>query len=500
MDRKGLFQRVASSLIIPVTLLPAGAILLGAGVQFGIAPLELAGTALIRAWLPLFFGIGISIGFSGEAMGVLSVAAGFVTMTSVAEAVSGDPALNVGVLGGMVAGAVCTWLYNRVKGWALPEWLGLFSGPRLGPVSAVPAGVALGYLFGFIWPWFQQAILQLGQWVQGAGGAGAFVYGAVLRLLLPTGLHHILIQLVDTQLGGWVDPASGQLVMGEYLRFLAGDPSAGRLLSGFFLTLGFAPVGAGLALIHEARPEQRQRVAGLMGAGMLTAAVLGITEPVEFAFIFASPLLFALHALLSGLASLAAWALDVHMGGYALPMILINWHRQQNAWLLLPLGLLHGAIYYATFRVVIRRFRPPVLGQLAAEAAGQPEACPKAAGESEGPNCPEAMGRQADPASQGAARRSEALDRQAGPASEEAAHYLEALGGEANLVSLEACMTRVRVSVRDPNQVDEEQLRRLGAAAVLRPGPGQVHVVVGPRAVNLAEAIRQILEQKDPAW
>lgn len=484
MERKGLFQRVASSLIIPVTLLPASAILLAAGVQLGIPPLESAGNALIRAWLPLFFGIGISIGFSGDAMGVLSVASGFVTMTSVAEAVAGDPALNVGVLGGIVAGAVCTWLYSRVKGCALPEWLGLFSGPRLGPVAAVPAGVALGCLFGLIWPWFQQGILHLGQWVQGAGGAGAFGYGAVLRLLLPTGLHHILIQLVDTQLGGWLDPTTGQLVMGEYLRFLAGDPSAGRLLSGFFLTLGFAPVGAGLALIHEARPEQRRRVTGLMGAGMLTAAVLGVTEPVEFAFIFASPLLFALHVLLSGLASLAAWALDIHMGGYALPMILINWHRQQNAWLLLPLGLLQGTIYYVTFRAVIRRLRPPVLGQVAAEAAVQTEPGAEAGGQSDFR----------------AAAAGQLAPRSRAPGQAEAAQYLEALGGPANLVSLEACMTRLRLTVRDSDQVDAERLRRLGVAAVLRPGPGLVQVVVGTRAGELAEAIRQILENEGPAW
>jgi len=484
VERKGLFQRVASSLIIPVTLLPAGAILLAAGVQLGIAPLESAGNALIRAWLPLFFGIGISIGFSGEPMGVLSVAAGFVTMTSVAEAVAGDPALNVGVLGGIIAGAVCTWLYNRLKGSTLPEFLGLFSGPRLGPVASVPVGVILGYLFGWIWPWFQEVILQIGQWVQGAGGMGAFVYGAVLRLLIPTGLHHILIQLVDTQLGGWVDPATGQMVMGEYLRFLAGDPSAGRLLSGFFLTLGFAPVGAGLALIHEARPEQRRRVAGLMGAGMLTAAVLGVTEPVEFAFIFASPLLFAVHVLLSGLASLVAWALDIHMGGYALPMILINWHRQQNALLLFPLGLLHGAIYYVIFRAVVRRFRPPVLGQVAAEAAETGDAAgglPSAAAPGTGQPAirPGTAGRSTS--------RSQATE------ATEAALYLEALGGPANLLSLEVCMTRLRLTVRDPNLIDAERLRRLGAAAVLRLGPGELQVVVGTRAVELAEAIRTLL-------
>lgn len=481
MGRNVFFQRVAASLVIPVTMLPVAAVLLAAGIQAGIHPLEKAAMALIRSWLPLFFGLAISVGFAGEAMAVLSVAAGFLTMTSVASAVSGDPALNVGVLGGIVAGAVCTWLYNRVKERTLPEFLATFSGRRLGPLAAILAGVPLGYLFGLVWPWLQRGILLLGEWIQHAGGAGAFVYGAVLRLLIPTGLHHILIQFVDTQLGGWVDPATGQMVMGEYLRFLAGDPEAGRILSGFFLTLGFAPVGAALALIHEARPDQRRRVVGLMTAGILSATMLGVTEPVEFAFIFASPLLFALHVLLSGMASLVAWALDIHLGGYALPMILINWHRQQNGMLLLPLGLLHGTLYYLVFRAVIRWRRPPVLGQVASEEPAPEEAAPAQPG---------APAKHTEPA----AARLDGSGSTEAPV-DEAEAFLAALGGRENLLGLEACMTRLRVSLRDPDRVDTQRLRSLGAAAVLRTGPGDVQVVVGTRAGELADRIRGRMTQ-----
>ncbi len=460
--RQAFFQRVASSLIVPLTFLPLAAILLAIGSQLGIGPVESAGLTLIRTWLPLFYGIGIAIGFTdADGMGALTVAAGYLVMVSVAEAVSGDPTLNVGVLGGVVAGAVMTWIYNRVKGVELPEFLALFSGKRMGPMAAALAGVALGYLFGIFWPPIHAGIVGLGNWIYSAGGLGAFVYGSTLRLLIPTGLHHILMQLVDTQLGGWVDPVSGKLLAGEYVRFLHGDPTAGRILSGFFLTLGFGPLGAALAITKEARPEQRRRVAGLMTTGALTAMLLGVTEPVEFAFIFASPILFALHVILSGLASLVGYMLDIHLGGYALPMILINWHRQTNGWMILPLGLIWTAVYYGSFRLVIRWLRPPILGQTD-DAAPVDEDTP-----------------------------AEAADR-------EGERYLTAMGGVQNIVGLSACMTRLRVQVNDPALVDEPALRRLGASGVLKAGQN-LQVVVGARAGQLARKVSEAMGPAAPA-
>lgn len=453
------FQRVAASLIIPITLLPLAAVLLAIGSQLGIGPVEAAGLAIIRSWLPLFYGIGISIGFTdSDAMGALSVAAGFVVMVATAEAVSGDPTINLGVLGGIVAGAVATWIFNRVKRLELPEYLALFSGKRMGPIAAAVAGLGLGYLFGLFWPPIQTGIVSIGEWMYGAGGLGVFVYGAALRLLIPTGLHHILMQFVDVQLGGWVDPATGRLVAGEYLRFLAGDPSAGRILSGFFLTLGFGPLGAAMAITREARPEQRRKVAGLMTTGALTAMVLGVTEPVEFAFIFASPALFGLHVVLSGLASFLGWALGIHLGGYALPMAFINsaLPAARNGLLLIPLGLLWTALYYYMFRAVIRWLRPPILGQVPEEVTE--------------------------------------LQSANGPADGEAEQFLEALGGQGNLVALDACMTRLRVCVRDPGGVDVKALQRLGAATVLGSGTDW-QVVVGARAGEVAGRMRAVAGQ-----
>lgn len=459
--RQAFLHRLSASLVVPLSFLPLAALLLAVGAQLGVGPLETAGLALIRTWLPLFYAIGIAVGFAdSDAMAALSVTAGYLVTVAVAEAVSGDPNLNVGVLGGIVTGGLVTWLYNRVKGRQLPEYLGLFSGKRLGPVAATLAGLPLGYILGLTWPPVERSIVLLGEWIHAAGGLGAFVYGASLRLLIPTGLHHILTQLVDTQLGAWADPVTGRLAVGEYVRFLAGDPSAGRILSGFFLTLGFGPIGAALAITHAARPEQRRRVAGLMTTAALTAALLGVTEPIEFAFIFASPVLFGIHVLLSGLASFLGYALDIRLGGYALPMILINWHRSENGLLLLPLGLAYTGLYYLLFRAAIRWLRPPILGQV-------PEAAPAA---------PVDPGSPAAPA-----------------AADEGVAFLAALGGPANLLALTPCMTRLRVQVAEAERVDDQALRRLGATAVLRSGQS-IQVVVGARAGEVAQSVQSALE------
>ncbi|HLO02518.1 MAG TPA: glucose PTS transporter subunit IIA [Symbiobacteriaceae bacterium] len=450
---RAFFERLAAALIIPVTLLPLAALMLAAGSQLGIEPLRVGGLALIQSWLPLFYAIGLAIGFSeGDAMAVLSAVVTFLTMQSVAVAVAGDPGLNMGVVGGLITGATAVALFHRVKRWVLPEWLGLFSGKRMGPVVGTVAGSLIGLVAGWSWPPIKSAIILLGQWLYAAGPVGAFVYGASTRILLPTGLHHILLQAVDNQIGGWTDPATGKWVTGEYLRFLAGDPAAGRFLSGFFLTLGFASLGIGLALIRQAKTGQRRRVSGLMGTGMLTAAVLGITEPIEFAFIFASPVLWVLHILFAGLASLLAYLLGIRAGGYALPMLLINLQQSERSWLLLPIGLLWSALYFVSFSWVIRRWRPRVLGQ-------EEESFVASTG------APAATG-----------------DLTAG------AQMLAHLGGAANLLWLDACMTRLRVQVAEVARVDQAGLRAQGAVGLVWDGPN-LQVVLGTRAPQWRELV-----------
>lgn len=464
-SREAFFERLTGALIIPITLVPVAALLVALGSQLQVEPVRAAGLALATFWLPLFFAMSIALSFGGDGMAAITAATCYLVTMAVAESVAGDPRFNVGVLGGVLVGVVITPLYLRVRTVRLPDYLALFDGPRLGPAVAALAGLVLGTVFGLIWAPFEQGVTQLGNWVAEAGGLGVFVYGALLRLLVPTGLHHLLIQLVDTQLGLFVDPATGKAVAGELLRFLAGDPTAGRIHAGHFM-LCFTVPAAALAMAHEAPSARRSQIRSLMWTGALSAALLGVTEPIEFAFLFAAPLLFGLHALLQGAAAWVIHALGVRHGGYALPMYLINYHLSERGWLILPVGLAFGAVYYVLFRLAIRIWRPPTFGALEAERAAAPAgSVPSQAAE-------QSSGGQAAQAP-----------------SSLAAEVLGALGGAGNLTAVTACMTRLRVQVRDEAQVDEAALLAAGAAGVVRRGGGAVQVVVGARAGALAEQV-----------
>lgn len=446
--------------MVPIVIIPVAAVLQAAGFILGADALAAGGRAIMVQFLPLFFALAISIGFAeSDAMAALGAGVTYVVMTATAAAVSGIKDMNPGVLGGILAGAVGTWLYHRFKDFRLPEFLGLFAGKRSVPTCAALGAVPLGFAWGYVWPHVLGGITALGYWVGEAGPLGAFVYGAVTRILVPTGLHHILQNLVEYQLGSYKAPGTGEVFVGEVQRFFHGDPQAGLLMSGFFVLFIFAIPGAALAIAHAARPEHRRRVLGVMVTGLLTSAVTGISEPVEFAFIFAAPALYGFHILATGLASYLTYALGVRLWGYAAPMFLINYKFATSPWLIVALGIPYFVLYYVVFRYGIRLFQWPVLGQEEATPA------PAVAGAGAGEPAP------------------------AGDVAAQAAAVLAALGGSANLKSLTACMSRLRLEVHDPGRVDDRALKRAGAHGVLHPAPGAVQVVLGARAEAVRAAI-----------
>lgn len=458
------FQKLAATLVVPIVVLPVAAVLQALGFILDFEPLTAGGRAILMHFLPLFFALAVAVGFAGaDAMAALAALTAYAVMWGVGSAIARDPALNPGAIGGLAAGALGVWLFRRFHQVELPEFLGLFSGKRLVPTLAALAALPLGLLLGFGWPWVLGGIRALAEWVFSAGPAGAFAYGAMDRILVPTGLHHIVNNLVEYQLGAYFDPATGRVVTGEIQRFYARDPSAGLLMSGFYVFNNFAIPGIALAIAHAARPSERRRVGGLMWTGLLTSVTTGITEPVEFAFIFASPVLWGMHVVLTGLASYITYALGIRDWGYALPMYVINWPYATRAALIPVIGVPFFFLYYALFRFYIARFRPPVLGQeaeaeSAREPAGVPASAPSVAAAAPGP-----------------------LDL--------AKAILAGLGGPGNLRSLSACMSRLRVEVADPARVDETALRRAGAQGVLWTGAA-VQIVLGPRA----EAVRAAME------
>ncbi len=463
-------QQLGRSLMLPIAVLPIAGLLLRIG-QPDLANVHVVAQAgeAIFSQLPLLFAIGVAVGFAHENAGVagLAGALGYIVLRDVAKAIHADN--DLGVLGGILAGLLAAALYNRFRDIRLPEYLAFFGGKRFVPIATGLGSLALGIVLGVAWPPVHRAIDGVGTWLIGAGALGLFVYGTLNRLLLVTGLHHILNSLVWFVFGNYAD-ATGKPVHGDLHRFFAGDPSAGSFMAGFFPIMMFGLPAACLAMYRAAPPERRKGVGGMLLSMGLTSFLTGVTEPIEFTFMFLAPELFAVHAVLTGLSMALMHALDVRLGftfsagafDYAL-----SYGLSSRGWMLGPVGALTFALYYGVFFVCIRRFRLATPGREAPAGdatAASPEPALAPAGLSSG-------------APSGDAER--------------AAAYVRALGGAANLVTIDACTTRLRLEVADNAAVNDPALKALGAKAVVRPAPGSVQVVLGPEADRIAGFIRE---------
>ncbi|WP_256103171.1 PTS transporter subunit EIIC [Streptomyces sp. ODS05-4] len=391
--RNGLFQglqKVGRSLQLPVAVLPAAGLLVSLGNLFGSTlhgafwdktalVLSNGGNAILNGdmGLPLLFCIGVAIGFAKKADGSTALAAvvGFLVYHNVLaafpqagsvtqETPDGIPQ-NPGVLGGILIGLLTAVVWQRFHRTKLVDWLGFFNGRRLVPIIMAFLCVVLGVLFGLLWDpvgdalnWFARQLIGLGAW-------GAGIFGVANRLLIPIGMHQFLNTFFWFQAGEYTAP-DGSVVQGDLTRFFAEDPSAGQFMSGFFPIMMFGLPAAALAIAHSARPERRKEVTGLMLSVALTSFVTGVTEPLEFSFMFAAPLLYGLHALLTGASMAITWALGVHAGfSFSAGLIdyVVNWHLDTKPWLIVPIGLGFAVVYYALFRFLITRFDIPVPGR-----------------------------------------------------------------------------------------------------------------------------------------
>jgi PTS system N-acetylglucosamine-specific IIC component len=376
---KGLatLQRFGRSLMLPIAVLPAAGLLLragqddllgkdGLGWNAVAAVIGAAGDALFSN-LALLFAVGIAVGFArrGDGSTALAAVVGYVTLTSVFKAMSPlvldqptDPAakpalINYGVLGGIVVGIVTALLWQKYHRIKLPPYLAFFGGRRFVPIIVAGVMVLFGVALGLVYPWFNAGITAIGEWVTGSTIIGAGIYGVVNRLLIPLGLHHIINNVVWFQFGEFNEKT------GDIPRFLAGDPSAGTFQTGFFPILMFALPAAALAIVHTARPSQKKIIGGIMGSAALTAFITGVTEPLEFAFMFVAWPLYVVHAILTGTSLAISNALGIHDGfsfsAGAIDFIL-NWNIATKPWLLIVLGLIYAAIYYFLFRWVITKW------------------------------------------------------------------------------------------------------------------------------------------------
>ncbi|AHL35757.1 PTS N-acetyl-D-glucosamine transporter [Pseudomonas brassicacearum] len=455
-------QRLGRALMLPIAILPIAGLLLRLGDTdlLNIAIIHDAGQAIF-ANLPLIFSIGIAVGFARDNNGTAGLAGAIGYLVMIATLKVLDASINMGMLAGIISGLMAGALYNRFKDIKLPEYLAFFGGRRFVPIVTGFSAVGLGVVFGLIWPPIQQGINSFGALLMESGSFGAFVFGVFNRLLIVTGLHHILNNMAWFIFGSFTDPQTGAVVTGDLTRYFAGDPNGGQFMTGMFPVMLFGLPAACLAMYRNALPQRRKVMGGILLSMALTSFLTGVTEPIEFAFMFLAPLLFLLHALLTGLSMAITDWLNIRLGftfsGGFIDMVL-GWGKSNNGWLVVPVGLVYAVIYYTVFDFCIRRFDLKTPGREEVPAGDKPVI---------------------------------AQNQRAGA-------YIEALGGAGNLITVGACTTRLRLDMVDRNKASDAQLKALGAMAVVRPGNGgSLQVVVGPMADSIADEIRQALPSSD---
>ncbi|UZJ80190.1 N-acetylglucosamine-specific PTS transporter subunit IIBC [Fictibacillus sp. KU28468] len=457
----GFLQRIGRALMLPIAVLPAAGLVLRLGALWHIPFMEKAGNSIFEN-LAILFAIGVAIGFSkdGNGAAALAGAIGYFVLTSGATAI--DKTINVGVLGGIVSGIVAGLLYNRFHNIKLPDYLGFFAGKRFVPIVTAGAMVVLAGVFGFAWPPIQDGIEAIGHWVVNAGAFGAAVFGFLNRLLIPLGLHHVLNNFIWFVFGDYKN------AHGDLWRFFAGDPSAGFYMAGFFPIMMFGLPAACLAMIMAAKKEKRKAVAGMLLGLAFTSFLTGITEPIEFSFMFLSPLLYVIHALLTAVSMAVAVLLNIHHGfTFSAGAIdyFLNLDLATRPWLLVLLGLVFAAVYYVVFYALIVKLNLKTPGREDEDDESIVEDTSEGAGDDK-------------------------YDRIA-------ARYLAALGGADNLEVLDNCVTRLRLKVIDVEKVNEPDLKKAGARAVLKLSSTDVQVVVGTDVEAVAEAMRKIISKEE---
>jgi glucose PTS system EIICBA or EIICB component len=503
----GVLQKVGKALMLPVALLPAAGILLALGAALlnpallELAPfldnstVELIASVMQNAGniifgnLPLLFAVGVAVGLAGgEGTAGLAAIIGYlvmnVTMGTVlgitAEDVNGlsyasvlgIPTLQTGVFGGIIVGILAASMYNKFYEIELPSYLGFFAGKRFVPIITAATALVLGILMIFIWPPIQNGLNAFSQNMVHANlTISAFIFGVIERSLIPFGLHHIFYSPFWYEFGEYATKA-GEVVRGDQRIFMAQitdnvqNLTAGTFMTGKFPFMMFGLPAAALAIYHEAKPEKKVFVGGLMASAALTSFLTGITEPIEFSFLFVAPILFGIHAIFAGFSFMIMHLLDVKIGmtfsGGLIDYILFGLiNPQTNAWIVIPVGLVFAVVYYFGFRFAIRTFNLKTPGRELEEEENQAPTGKAGSGDL-------------------------------------ASNILEAMGGKGNIAHLDACITRLRVSVNDIKEVDKDQLKRLGAAGVLEVG-NNIQAIFGPRSETIKGQMKDIMNGKKPS-
>ncbi|MFR9707995.1 glucose-specific PTS transporter subunit IIBC [Paenibacillus sp. MB22_1] len=503
----GVLQRVGKALMLPVALLPAAGLLLGIGNMLvspeflnlvpaldnhavhAVATVMMNAGQIVFTNLALLFAVGVAVGLAGgEGVAGLAAIIGYlvmnVTMGTVIGVVPsmigtdpayanvlGIPTLATGVFGGIIVGILAAAMYNRFFRIELPSYLGFFAGKRFVPIMTAATSVLLGLMMVVVWPPIQTGLNLASHFMLEQNRTlSAFIFGVVERALIPFGLHHIFYSPFWFEFGEYINSA-GQLVRGDQSIFMAqlrdGVPfTAGTFMTGKFPFMMFGLPAAALAIYHEARPEHKKYVAGIMGSAALTSFLTGITEPLEFSFLFVAPALFAVHTIFAGLSFMTMHLLGTKIGmtfsGGLIDFLIFGVIPNRTPWWnVIIVGLILAVIYYFGFRYVIRKFNLKTPGR-EDQVADEEGAAGGATSQDDLPH-----------------------------------NILSALGGQENIVHLDACITRLRVEVKDKSNVNKDQLKKLGASGVLEVG-NNIQAIFGTRSDTIKSQIADIMSGKTP--
>ncbi|MCY6353944.1 glucose PTS transporter subunit IIA [Clostridium sp. ZS2-4] len=459
-----VLQKIGKSLMLPVSVLPAAGLLLRIGQndllgRYGIVfqNLATAGDAIFGN-LPLIFAVGVAIGFSGgEAVAALAAVLGQLILEAVIEATGAriNITIHMGVFGGIMIGLIAAVLYNKYHNIKLPKVLGFFGGKRFVPIITSVAALVFAVIGVTVWPPIQNGIDAFAQKVS-ASVLGPAFYAAGKRLLIPVGLHHMYYPAFLFQFGEFT--VNGVRYFGDSARYFHGDPTAGVFMAAEYPVLMFGLPGAALAIIAAAKGENRKKIAGMMISAAFVSFLTGITEPIEFSFIFAAPILFVFHVLAAFVSGIITSLLNIRLGytfsASAIDYVL-GFKFAGHPWLLWPVGIGFFAAYFGVFYFAIKAKNIMTPGR---EKMGEHSVMPiEVKGISKG------------------------------------VKVLEAIGGENNILGLDACITRLRLSLKDISLVDKPTLKALGAAGFWEAG-NNIQAIFGTEAEKIRDDIKFILD------
>jgi len=454
-----MLQKIGKALMTPIAVLPIAALLLRLGYgdifsgEFALI-IKSAGEAVF-ANLDMLFAVGIAYGLAKNSDGTAALSGALSLLITKAVYMTIDKELNMGIFVGIISGVLAGVVYNRYHTIKLPDFLGFFSGKRFVGIITAIASIVVGVLAGYFWHYAQDGIDIFSNSITSLGEVGTFIYGVLNRALIPLGLHHILNSVFWFQLGEFHYLKDGVDVVanGDLHRFFAGDKSAGVYMAGFYVVMMFGLPALALAIYVTTPKEYRKQAGLLLGGVAFTSFLTGITEPLEFTFMFVAFPLYILHSLLTGVALALAQYLDIHAGfGFSAGFIdyIINYKLSTNGWMIIPLGLGFGVLYFVLSVALIKKLKLSIMSD---------ELTPTTKQET----------------------------------STQTKEFIKALGGSQNIVQTSACITRLRMTLKDSTQLKDEDFIALGAKGVIRPDNRSIQIVLGQKAEEVADKIREYL-------